>query len=245
MEVLERIAQCVSEPGDCVTTLQFWVAVGTGLALLIGFVRWAAMTWRRTTVEDRLERIEGGIKGRKPKKNDCELVQAHRVLFTRPAFMTSCIQELSLLLLSDVVDETIAALGTGKHYDANGKLRGEFRDMHGYRGRSHRKNIGLIYGHLQQLQWQLRELDQFLRHCPGAHYPEREFISAGLRKRTDQVTWDEVIARCDRIDAGRNSAIGLFNRMLDECREPPLRLITLSSTQASYQITMPRAKVDR
>ena len=240
MGVLEQIAQCLSEPGGCVTTVQFWVAVGTGLALVIGFVRWATMKWQRTTVEDRLERIEGGIKGekgRKAKNNDCELVRAHRVLFTRPAFITSCIQELSILLLSDVVDETIAALGTGKHYDAKGQLRGEFRDMHGYRARSHRKNIGLIYGHLQQLQWQLRELDQFLRHCPGAHYPQREFISAGLRKRTEQAIWNEVIARCDRIDAGRNSVIGLFNRMLDECHEPPLPLITPSSTQASYQIT--------
>jgi hypothetical protein len=109
--------------------------------------------------------------------------------------------------------------------------------MHGYRGRRHRKNIGLIYRHLQQVQWHLKEFDQFLRHCPGVNYPQREFISAGLRKRTEQATWNEVIGRCDRIDAERNNVIVLFNRMLQECRESPLPLITSSSAQASYQIT--------
>ena len=155
------------------------------------------------------------------------VVRSHRTLFTRAAFMTSCIQELSILLLADVVDETIAALGTGTHYDAKGQLRAEFANLHGYKRRGHRKHIGLIYQHLQQLQWQLKELDQYLRQCPDANYPAREFISAGLRRRTDPTTWQEVIGRCDRIDAERNNVIMLFNHMLQQCREPALSLITL------------------
>ena len=168
--------RCVREPSYCLTTVQFWIAVATGTGLILGSARWMAMKLKKNTVEDRLERIEGGIVGRgKPKGsgNDCELVRAHRTLFTRPAFMTSCIQELSILLLSEVINETIAALGTGMHYDAKGQLRGQFADMHSYRRRGHRKSIGLIYQHLQQLQWQLKEFDGFLRHCPGAHYPSR------------------------------------------------------------------------
>jgi hypothetical protein len=235
-----EIAQCTREPSGCVSTVQFWVAIGTGTALIFGFVRWVTMKLHKTTIDDRLHRIEGGIakgKDRRWSGDDCELVRAHRSLFTRPAFMTSCIQELSILLLSDVIDETIAALGTGTHYDAKGQLRGAFGDMHGYTHRGHRKNIGLIYELLQQLQWQLKDLDQFLRHCPGAHYPAREFVSAGLRKRTDQATWNALIGRCDRIDGERNNVIKLFNSMLQECGEVALPPIVPSSTQVSYQTT--------
>ena len=247
MEILQEYSswffdealRCAREPSACVSTVQFWVAIGTGTALILGFARWVAMKARKTTVEDRLERIEGQVVGGASRKSgdDCELVRAHRTLFTRPAFTRSCIQELSILLLADVIDESIAALGTGMHYDDKGQLRAEFADLHGYKRRGHRKNIGLIYQHLQRLQMQLKDLDQYLRHCPGAHYPAREFISAGLRSRIDQATWQEVIGRCDRIDGERNNVIMLFNRMLQQCRELPLPLITLSSIQASYQIT--------
>jgi hypothetical protein len=238
--IVGETGRCVREPGNCVSTVQFWVAIGTGTALVFGFARWLVMKIRKTTIDDRLERIEGGIesgKDRRRQGDDCELVCAHRTLFMRPAFMTSCIQELSILLLSDVIDETIAALGTGTHYDAKGQLRGKFADMHGYRRRGHRKNIALIYQHLQHLQRQLKDLDEFLRHCPGARYPQREFISAGLRRRTDEATWNEVIGRCDRIDEERNAVIRLFNRMLEECRQAPLPIITHSTTQVTYQIT--------
>jgi hypothetical protein len=216
-----------------VTTVQFWVAVGTGLALVTGFVRWVAMKWRKKTIEDRLERIEGGIKADKERKvsvDDCELARAHRTLFTRPAFTRSCIQELSIPLLAEVMDETLAALNTGTHYDSKGQVRAEFADLHAYRDESYRQKVSVIYQHLQELQWLLKEFDQYLRQCPAAYYPSREFISAGLSKRVDEGTWQAVIDRCDRIDVERNNVITAFNAMLRSCRESPLPLIRLSST---------------
>jgi hypothetical protein len=237
--IFDEVLRCAREPSACVSTVQFWVAIGTGAALIAGFARWVAMKARKTTVEDRLERIEGQVGGvhRRGSGDDCELVRAHRTLFTRPAFMTSCMRELSILLLADVIDETIAALGTGTHYDDKGQVRAEFADLHSYRRRGHRKNIGLIYQHLRRLQVQLKDLDQYLRHWPAARYPEREFISAGLRRHIEQqATWQEVLGRCDRIDAERNNVLILFNGMLQQCREPPLPLITLSSTYLSHQI---------
>jgi hypothetical protein len=134
-------------------------------------------------------------------------------------------------LLADVVDETIAALGTGKDYDAEGQLRGEFGDLHSYRRKSHQSNIGEIYQRLQGLQWVLKEIDQFLRNCPGTYYPEREFISAGLAKRIGPVVWEQILKRCDRIDLERSGVIEVFNKMLRDCREPPLPTIRLSSSQ--------------
>jgi hypothetical protein len=92
MEILQHIAQCVSEPSGWVTTVQFWVAVGTGLAFVTGFVRWVVMKWQKKTIEDRLEHIEGSIKAgkeRKPPGDDCDLVRAHRTLFTRPTLCWS------------------------------------------------------------------------------------------------------------------------------------------------------------
>ena len=152
--IFDQAFRCAREPSACVSTVQFWVAIGTGTALIAGFARWVAMKARKTTIEDRLERIEGQVGGGPPRRSggdDCERVRAHRTLFTRPAFTRSCMQELSILLLADVVDESIAALGTGTPYDAKGQLRAEFADIHGYKRRGHRKNIGLIYQHLQQL----------------------------------------------------------------------------------------------
>jgi hypothetical protein len=232
MEVLQGIVQCVGDPSSCVTTVQFWVAVGTGLALVVGFVRWAVMKLQKKTLEDRLERIESGIKSGKQGKrrgSDCELVRAHRALFTRPAFTRRCIAELSIPMLAEVMDETLAALNTGTHYDSKGQLRAQFPDLHAYRDKGHLHNISLICQHLQQLQWLLKEFDQYLRQCPGAYYPPLEFISVELRLAVDPATWQQVIERCDRIDVERNNVITAFNAMLEQCRELPLPLIRLSS----------------
>jgi hypothetical protein len=144
--------------------------------------------------------------------------------------MRSCIQEISILLLADVIDETLAALATGKHYDDKGQIRGEFADLHAYKEKSHRHDIGEIHRHLQGLQWLVREFDGFLRNCPGTNYPTREFVSAGLPKRIDASLWQEILRRCDQIDISRNSIVGLVNNMLSRCSEHPLPLIRLSST---------------
>lgn len=237
--VLERFSwifgeglRCVREPSYCLTTVQFWVAVATGTGLVLGFARWMTMKVRKNTVEDRLGRIEERVGARSEGKSiltDCELIRAHRTLFTRPAFTRSCIQELSILLLADVVDETIAALGTGKHYDAKGQARGDFGDLHHYRRRSHRANIVEVYERLQALQWVLKDFDGFLRACPEVNYPTREFISAGLPMRIDAALWKQILERCDQVDIERNAIIQVFNNMLDECDEPPLSTIPLSS----------------
>jgi hypothetical protein len=243
MEIIEQIAQCVKEPGSCVTMVQFWVAVGTGLALVTGFVRWVVMKWKRTTVDDRLERIEGGIKVGKQRattSNDCDLVRAHRTLFTRPAFTRRCVSELSIPMLTAVMDETLAALSTGTHYDSKRQVRSQFSDLHAYRSKGHRANIGVIYQHLQQLQWLLKEFDQFLRHCPGAHYPPDEFISRELRLVVDGGTWQQVLDHCDGIDIERNNVITAFNAMLEHCGEQPLPLIVpLSSGRRMEPLRVP------
>jgi hypothetical protein len=46
--IFERTPQCVTEPGHCLTTIQFWEAVGSGTALIIGSTRWALMQLRKT-----------------------------------------------------------------------------------------------------------------------------------------------------------------------------------------------------
>jgi hypothetical protein len=231
--IFDRTMQCVTEPGHCLTTVQFWVAVGSGTALVIGSTRWAVMKLRKTTVEDRLQRIEAQAEAptNQRRMSDCEIVASHRMLFARPAFSRYCLQEISILLLSDVVNETIAALGTGALYDSKGLKRAEFPTRNRYTNSINKTEIEAIYRYLQDLQLLLRDLDVFLRETPGTHYPDgREFISVGLRKRVAPEAWQEILMKCDQIDGTRNEILGAFNKMLQNCSEPPLPLIRLSST---------------
>lgn len=231
---ITQAVQCTREPSTCVTTVQFWVAIGSGIALIVGFARWLTMKVRKTTIDDRLGRIEAGTirRQRAGSSDDCELVRAHRTVFTRPGFMISCIGEVApffgsnraptVLILVEVINETIAALGTGRHFDAKGQVRGEFADLHGYRRPEHRKNIALIYQQLQQVQWHLKEFEEFLQSWPAVQPPHK--------RPTDPVVWSELIDRCDRIDTERNKLLGVFNRMLQQCGEPALPLVPLSSS---------------
>jgi hypothetical protein len=225
-----RVSHCVAEPGACVSTVQFWVAVGTGIGLILGVVRWGLRKARKVTVEDRLRRIESKVVGDASRSSsDSELVRAHRALFSRPAFTTSCVQEISILLLMDAVDETLTALSTGRLYDRKGLLRGVFDTMFGYRSDASRKVARAIFDALQDLKVELRSLEGLLRACPVAMYPPREFLSGGLQKRTDAATWQAILAQCDRVDVGRNKVIALFNQILAGSKEVPLRSIALSS----------------
>lgn len=231
--MLERTTQCVTGPSHCLTSVQFWVAVGSGTALLIGATRWAAMKLRKTTVEDRLQRIEAQTERATSKRrmSDCEIVASHQMLFDRPAFRTYCLGEISIPSLWDAVNETIAALGTGALYDSKGLKRAEFPRRSEYTNSINRTEIENIYRRLQDLQLLLRDLDVFLREMRGTHYPDREWISLGMRGRIPPETWQEILMKCDRIDAERNEILGAFNKMLENCGERPLFLIELSSTQ--------------
>lgn len=188
-------------------------------------------------------------------QHDAELLSSHRVMFMRPAFQVACAQELFLSELLEAIDDTLAALNTGRLYSRRGNsggaanLLGEFADASSYRSPEFRATFRALSGRLVQLKRRVLEFERYFRSVnPGySHHenfyamfqgfwydPGRGFWSEEDRGDTPAPNSEVLTSLVDRmqaIDDLRNEMLTQINRLLILCGDAPLELIIPGSRE--------------
>jgi hypothetical protein len=165
-------------------------------------------------------------------QHDAELLRAHRQIFDRAAFSTSCIHELFITELSEAIDDTLAALATGSLYSRSDRLLKTFPDRSDYLLPEFREAFSRIVAALKCLKQEVVRFEVFFRntfgHDPGdgmdffrtARYLCDEANKAGVRAS---------LMIMDEIDKLRNEVIAELNVLLKKCGLQTFDSIELSS----------------
>lgn len=174
---------------------------------------------------------------------DAALLARHRVVFQRPAFWTSCIHELFLDELHEALDDTRAALATGRLYSRAGKLMVEFPNENKYRLPEFRDAIQRVHEAITDVKRALVEFENLIAaEVPSDHHG-RDFYSLlrlmrgeeggqQPRPRRRQIT-GRALRLMDAIDEARNRVLDAVNPLLERSGETPLQRIERSSDIAT------------
>ena len=164
-------------------------------------------------------------------QEDKRLLQQLKVIFERPAFRESCIHELSISELITAIDDTQAALNTGKLYSRSGNLLGEFSSYLEFRTSEFQTKFKQIVSSLQKVKKRAKVLFNVIeQHMDMSKYhfgcsPRDQIICCCIDCIKDNEVVQQLISMMDDIDKERNE-------ILDTLRSLGLsgfRRITLSS----------------
>ena len=141
---------------------------------------------------------------------------------------------MSISELIEAIDDTQAALNTGKLYSRNGNLLGEFSSYLEFRTQDFKKNFEKIILRLQKIKRLASNLSYLLeRNMDMSKYhfgcsPYMQIICCCLDCIKEKKMVDNFIQLMDEIDEERNSIITLLQNL----GLGNLRLIELSSKAA-------------
>jgi CHAT domain len=167
--------------------------------------------------------------------DDVSLLKQHRVMFDRPAYQTPCIDELFLSELLGAIDDTQAALNTGKLYSRSGKLLATFPNKNDYRSNEFRETFRFISRELTHLK-RLTVNFQKTYFETNPEYSNHQNVfgnifgwASSVQRTSDSETFKTFVKEMDNIDETRNRILKSINTLLSKYELQPLELIQLSS----------------
>ena len=165
---------------------------------------------------------------------DIDLLKQHRTIFDRPAFRSSCIDELFLREVSEAVDDTQTALNTGSLYSRSGKLLGTFPRKNEYKSSEFVQSFAGILNDLTLLKRQVETLRMdfrfnYFRSNPILADSDLTHLVIELAEQGNRDIIRKVIQQMDEIDATRNKILSRLNQLLEVSGEKSFTLLTLSS----------------
>lgn len=163
-------------------------------------------------------------------KEDSKMIKKYEILFERPAFRMSCIDELSLSELSDAIDDIQTALNTGKLYTRNHNLVGELPNYKEYYNNNYTNNFTQIISILTELKRDIHCLNSIFRSkmdMSEYHYgciPYNQIMICNLDCIKDKSTVDMCIQLMDQIDNKRNRILNIMNSLTVDNHFPLIKL---------------------
>jgi hypothetical protein len=166
--------------------------------------------------------------------SDKEILKQHRIIFDRPAFRVSCIDELFLYDISEAVDDTQAALNTGSLYSRSGKLLGTFPAKNAFQSDEIVQYYEAILENLASLKRTVETLrmdfrTQYFPNIPQADGLDTTHLVEYLAEQGNQANIRKVIQQMDEIDTIRNQILIQLNHLYQENGIRPFPLIKLTS----------------
>lgn len=163
-------------------------------------------------------------------QEDQRLLEKYLNIFQRPAFRTPCIWELFLRELIEAIDDTQAALNTGKLYSRSKNLLDEFPNSSQFKTKEFKdafKKIPLI---MTQLKGEVIFFgDTFYKDNPQySHHENFYAMLMDLGRQGNGQIIKSTVQRMDGIDKKRNEIIVLLNQLLAD-KDKHLEQIELSS----------------
>jgi hypothetical protein len=163
-------------------------------------------------------------------QEDQRLLEKYLDVFQRPAFRTPCIWELFLRELIEAIDDTQAALNTGKLFSRSKNLLGEFPNSNQFKTQEFKevfKKIPLI---MTQLKGEVIFFsDAFYNDNPQYRHHENFYaMLMDLGRHGNRQVIKSTVERMDSIDKKRNEIIILLNQLLVD-KDKHLEQIELSS----------------
>lgn len=164
--------------------------------------------------------------------SDTDLIKRHRRIFDRPAFRMPCIYELSLRELRDAIDQTQAAINTGKLYSRDGNLQASFPDRSAYQTPQFKDVFGKLPNQLTQLKRLVTQFESaFAAANPGYSHHEDFYAMILSLLHSDTTTQiANLVNQMDKIDTHRNKILSEVNQLLKVADGDLLPVIELSST---------------
>jgi TIR domain-containing protein len=170
---------------------------------------------------------------------DAGTFSSYRILFDRPAFQFPCIFEYALAEIQHAIDDTSAALVTGKLYSRNRNLVLETHPKDRLQNPADQSTIDSIRATLSALRRPIDALAQLLRIRTSGkerkisksfHHMEFHLVDLIRGGLTPQALSDS-LELMDKIDEMRNSILKQMNTLLLARGLKLLPYITLSSDQ--------------
>jgi hypothetical protein len=160
---------------------------------------------------------------------DIDLLKHHRTIFDRPAFRSSCIDELFLREVSEAVDDTQTALNTGSLYSRSDKLLGTFPRKNEYKSSEFVQSFAGILNDLTLLKRQVETLRMdfrfdYFRSNPILADSDLTHLVMELAEQGNRDIIRKVIQQMDEIDATRNKILSRLNQLLEVSGEKSFTL---------------------
>jgi hypothetical protein len=147
--------------------------------------------------------------------DDRSLLERHKQAFERPAFRIPCIWELFLKELTQAIDQTQAAINTGKLYTREGHL------IDNYQGARHFKTA-LFKDAFKKVELELTKLKYFVsdfEHFFKKQFPDYDhhtnFYSMFMMavNKGNPAVIKQMVADMDKIDIKRNEILTILNQL--------------------------------
>jgi TIR domain len=207
---------------------------------------------REANFDAALEQLVRFLRGQPPRRGeaggsteglafaeDAALLARHRVMFERPAFWTACINELFLDELREALDDTRAALATGRLYSRSRNLMVEFPNQNEYGLPEFRDAMQRVHDGITEVKRALVAFEKLVarKGPPADARPDfysllwlmREEESSQQRRARGQLTTRRALDLMDAIDDARNRILDAVNPLLERSGGTPFRLIERSS----------------
>ncbi|QMU30648.1 toll/interleukin-1 receptor domain-containing protein [Adhaeribacter radiodurans] len=163
-------------------------------------------------------------------QEDKRLLENHLTAFERPAFRTSCIWELFLRQLNEAIDDTQAALNTGKLFRRDKTLVDEYSKASEFKTKEFKDSFKKIAVLLSELKTIVTLFgDNFYVDNPDyKHHDNFYAMLMDLGRKGNKSKIRKAVADMDLIDTKRNEIIIIINNLLAGTGRT-LDLIELSS----------------
>lgn len=195
--------------------------------------------------EESLAVLINFLRGRSPRRDshvnpedvqfreDAELLRAHRSIFERPAFQVPCIWELFIRELVDAIDDTMAAINTGKLYSRNGRQLANLSGRGEYRLPEFRDAFSRIANSLTKLKREVLDFEAIFKNAQPEYSHHQNFYAMLMSTRWAKMKVAfirRLVGHMDSIDRLRNDIIDELNVLSVRCGEPaPFKNIEISS----------------
>ena len=163
-------------------------------------------------------------------QEDKRLLESHLTAFERPAFRTSCIWELFLRQLNEAIDDTKAALNTGKLFRRDKTFVEEYSKASEFKTIEFKDGFKRIAALLSELKMIVTLFgDNFYLDNPDyKHHDNFYAMLMDLGRKGDKSKISNAVENMDLIDSKRNEIIIILNNLLTGTGKT-LDLIELSS----------------
>jgi len=163
-------------------------------------------------------------------QEDKRLLENHLTAFERSAFRTSCIRELFLRQLNEAIDDTQAALNTGKLFRRDKTLVEEYSKASEFKTTAFKDSFKRIASLLTELKMIVTLFgDNFYLDNPGyKHHDNFYSMLTDLGRKPNKSKIRKAVQEMDLIDSKRNEIIVILNN-LGAGTGKTLDLIELSS----------------
>ncbi len=164
-------------------------------------------------------------------QEDQRLLENYLNIFQRPAFRVPCIWELFLRELIEAIDDTQAALNTGKLFSRSKNLLGEFPNSNQFKTKEFKEVFKKIPLLLTQLKGEVIFFgDTFYKDNPQySHHENFYAMLMDLGRQGNGQIIKSTVQRMNNIDKKRNEIINLLNHLIPD-NDKHLEQIELSSS---------------